>query len=409
MKKLILVLLIATGLQAYAGGYRVALQGARLLGMGHAGTGLFSNAETLFFNPSGIAYLQGKYQFSAGLNFVLSNVRYQNAQTYATAETHNPVGTPFYLYATMKATDNLYFGLGIYTPFGSTIKWDKDWAGSHLVNTISLTAIYTQLSMTYRFNPYFSVSASFISATGSIDLDKNINRFQTDENGNRTGIELQAKGITGSGYVLSASIRPSDKFSLGLTYRSKIIFRARYGEAVFRDQPAYFPDRDAFTAELPMPAEFDLGMAWKPLDKLTLAADMNYTYWSVYKKLDIKFNRLGETVLPKHWQNTYTWRFGAEYALSDALQIRAGYYTDQSPIPATYFSPETPSLDTRNFTFGFSYTLHKITLDAAFLYVNGKERTDSYDYYKEGLSTPRFSGTYVENAFVPSFGISYKL
>ncbi len=408
MRKLLLTLMLATGLHAFAGGYRVALQGARMLGMAHAGTAVYSGPETVFFNPSGMVYTTGNYQLAFGANFVISHVKYQNAETLATAQTQNPVGTPFYVYATYKASDNLYLGVGIYTPFGSTVKWEKDWAGSHLVNNISLKAIYFQLSAAYKINDYFSIAASFISASGSVNFNKNINRFMTDEEGNRTNVELEAKNIPATGYTLAATIRPSNKFTFGLSYRSKVIFKARYGKATFNDRPQYFPEADAFTAELPMPAEFDLGMAWKPAKKITLAFDLNRTYWSVYKSLDIKFNRLGISKLPKNWKDTWTWRIGAEFQINDNIFVRAGYYKDYSPIPETYFSPETPSLDSNNFTFGLGYQTGKLSIDLAFLYVNGKERNASYDYYKEGLSTPKFAGEYVSNAFVPAFGITYK-
>ncbi len=38
----------------------------------------------------------------------------------------------------------LLLGLSVYTPYGSTVKWEDDWAGSHLVNNIELQAIYIQ-------------------------------------------------------------------------------------------------------------------------------------------------------------------------------------------------------------------------------------------------------------------------
>ncbi len=408
MRKFLLTLLLITSLQVFAGGYRVALQGARMLGMAHAGTAVFNGPETVFFNPSGMVFTQGEYQFGFGANFVISHVKYQNAQTLETAQTQNPVGTPFYIYATYKATEHLYLGLGVYTPFGSTVKWDTDWAGSHLVNNISLKAIYFQLSAAYKINDYFSVAASFISATGSVNFNKNVNRFMVDEEGNRTDVELEAKNIPATGYTLAATIRPSDKFSFGISYRSKVIFKARYGKAVFNDRPQYFPEADAFTAELPMPAELDFGMAWKPVKEFTLAFDLNRTYWSVYKSLDIHFNRLGISKLPKKWEDTWTWRVGAEFQLTGNIFLRAGYYKDYSPIPQTYFSPETPSLDSDNYTFGLGYQKGKIGFDLAFLYVNGHERSDSYDYFKEGLTTVKFGGDYVSNAFVPAFGITYK-
>ncbi len=405
-KRLFVYLFLLTGFVTYAGGYRVALQGARMLGMGHAGTAVFGSAEGVFFNPAGLVFTEGMH-FSAGVSLIKSTVKFQNTDYLWTAQTHNPLGTPFYVYFSMPAAKNLTFSVGIYTPFGSSVVWDQDWVGSHLVNSISLKAIYIQPAFSYKLNDYVGLSAGFIIGKGSVVYNKNANRFLTDLEGNRTDITLADKGITATGYTLSLAIRTSEGFSFGIHYRSKVIFKSRYGKAEFNDEPDFFIARDNFSAELPMPAEWSTGFACKPFKKLMLAADVNYTLWSVYKNLDLKFNRLPENLMPKNWQNTLTMRVGMEYALNDNISLRVGYYTDESPIPAGYFSPETPSLDSQNYTFGFSYSKEKWGVDFGFLYVDGKERTDSYRYYREGLSSPTFGGTYVSNALVTSLGFKY--
>jgi len=410
-KNLITVFVLLASVPLFAGGYRVALQGARMLGMAHAGTALYGNAETLFFNPAASSFLDGEMHISFGMSLVKSTVKYQNATYLWTAKTQNPLGTPFYAYVSFKQDDHFYWGFALYTPFGSSLKWEDGWKGAHLVNSISLKAVYFQPSLTYKINDYMAVSAGFIAAWGSVNYNKDLNRFLTDESGNKTDISLNATGITGSGYVLSAFIRPASWISMGINYRSKILFNARYGKAEIHDAPAYFTTtRDAFSATLPMPAELSGGIAVKPVKNLTLAADVNYTYWSVYKSLDIDFKTaLPDNSMPKNWQNTLTYRFGAEYQATDNLALRAGYFIDQSPIPSTYFSPETPSTDSKGYTAGFTYTYKNYSFDFAFLYVDGSERSDSYDYYKEGLSAPRFDGDYVFNAFIPSFGFNIKL
>ncbi|NPA42704.1 MAG: transporter [Chlorobi bacterium] len=410
-KKLLLFVLSLSMLPAFAGGYRVALQGARMLGMAHAGTAMFTGAEALFFNPAGSAFLQGNVNAAFGLSVVKSTVKYQNAEYLWTAKTQNPLGTPFYAYLTWKHNDRLSFGFALYTPFGSSLKWEEGWAGAHLVNSIKLTAVYFQPTLTWKMNDYVALSAGFIAAWGSVVYNKDLNRFMRNEEGEKTDITLTAKNISSSGYVLSAAFKPADWVSMGVTYRSKVVFRARKGKAEINDAPAFFTHTaDAFRASLPMPAELSTGVAVKPFKQLTLAFDYNYTWWSIYESLDIDFaNHFPDNRMPKKWQNTSTYRIGAEYAFSENLDLRVGYYSDQSPIPPTYFSPETPTADSDGYTFGFTYRHGRYAFDFAFLYVKGHERTDSYDYYVEGLSAPRFDGTYVSNALVPSFGLQIQL
>jgi len=412
MKKILIVLVFLSFGSIYAGGYRVALQGQRMLGMAHAGLSVFNNTETAFFNPAGIAFLDKKFSVSFGVSGIMSHVKFQNETYNWQYETDNPIGTPFYLYLTYQTTDNISLGLAIYTPFGSSTVWN-DWAGSDIVNDISMKVFYIQPSFTYKFSDFFSASASLIMAYGEVSYNKDINRYLTDEEGNKTNAQLES-GMTGAaGYGLSFALKPSDKVSLGFNYRSKVTINAKYGKAEFNNVPAFLSNKlsyAGFSAELPMPAELGAGISWKPMDKLLLAFDYNYTYWNVYKELNIQFkNGLPPSIAKKNYHNTYTLRFGAEYQLQDNMYVRAGYYYDESPVSEGYFSPETPSLDSNNYTFGFGYQMKKMMFDFSLLYVSGKERTDYTYVYGEGSSAHKFGGTYVNNAIIPGFGITYSL
>ena len=109
----------------YAGGYRIGAQGQRALAMGHAGVGVVNSAETAFFNPSGLVYLEDKFTVSAGVTGVFSNVKWQNESTGQFAETDSPMGTPFYFHASYKINEWLAAGLTVTSPYGSTVEWEK--------------------------------------------------------------------------------------------------------------------------------------------------------------------------------------------------------------------------------------------------------------------------------------------
>ena len=56
MRKLLsLTLLALAGSTAFAGGYRVSIQGQKQLAMGHTGVAVVNSAEIAFFNPAGMA------------------------------------------------------------------------------------------------------------------------------------------------------------------------------------------------------------------------------------------------------------------------------------------------------------------------------------------------------------------
>ena len=238
MKKLVLLAVFALATAVtYAGGYRVSLQGNKALAMGHTGVAVVNSAESVFFNPAGLVYLENKLSISAGVSGVFSSVAYQNDTFGTYAETDNPISTPLYFYASYQATDWLAFGLGVYTPYGSTVEYEDDWAGSHLVNNIDLQAIFIQPSVSFKINDKFSVGGGPIYVTGSVNFNRNLSRSLTDLEGNRSEVTIDASGVNNWGWTAGFMFNPTDNLRIGANYRSEIILDAEDGDADFQNVP----------------------------------------------------------------------------------------------------------------------------------------------------------------------------
>lgn len=417
MRKLLIfaALTLTAASTTYAGGYRVSLQGQKALAMGHTGVAVIESSELVFFNPAGLVYLEDKLNISAGVSGVFSNIAYQNTETGINARSDNPMATPLYLYASYKATDWLSFGLGIYTPYGSTVKYQDNWEGSHLVNEIDLKAIYIQPTVSLKVNDKLSVGGGPIYVTGSVNFNRNLNRTLTNLDGDRTNVEIDASGISSWGWVASAMFNFTDNLHLGATYRSEIIMEAEDGTATFSNVPnsPLTPfENTSIKAAMPMPAELTIGLSYDFLDKWLVAFDYNRSFWSAYESLDIDFENpaIPDSKNARNYKNASVYRFGVQYDASKMFTLRAGYYFDETPVRAGYFAPETPRNDSNNFTAGLTVNVTKnLQIDASFLYSHFKEVNASYDYYYEdGISVP-FKGTYKTNAFVPGLGLTYKL
>jgi len=416
MKKLLFLTVFVLATSAiYAGGYRVSLQGQRALAMGHTGVAVVNSAELGFFNPSGIVYLENRLNVSAGVSGVFSDVVWQNDEFGQSAKTDSPVGTPFYLYATYKVNDWLAVGLSAYTPYGSSVEWGDDWAGSHLVNNIDLAAIYIQPVVSVKLSKYLSVGGGPIFVTGSVNFNRNLNRTLTDIEGNRSEVTVDASSVTNWGWSASAMFSPTDNLRVGFNYRSEIILEAKNGDATFENIPnsPLTPFANTtFDAKLPMPAELTVGLSYEFGEKWLFAFDYNQTLWSVYNSLDLDFANpaIPDSKNARNYKDSSIYRFGLQYEATDWITLRAGYYFDESQVQEGYFAPETPRNDSNNFTAGLSLNISDhFAIDAAFLYSRFKEVNASYDYYYEnGVAVP-FSGTYKSSAFVPGLGITYKL
>ncbi|WP_396209388.1 OmpP1/FadL family transporter [Flavobacterium sp.] len=419
MRKLLsLTLLALAGSTAFAGGYRVSIQGQKQLAMGHTGVAVVNSAEVAFFNPAGMAYLDKKFNLSFGANALFAKTKFQNSQYNWEATTEN-MGTPFSLYATYKVNNWLTAGLAVYTPYGSSVEWDQDWQGAHLVNNIDLQAIFVQPSVSIRVGEHFSVGGGPIYATGSVNFNRNvaINPLLSVD-GSGTDVTLDAQGITAWGYTAGFMFNPSKKVRFGMNYRSEIIMEARKGDASFNDVPGFAStsptlQNTTFNADLPLPAELTVGMSYKPSEKWLFAFDYNRAMWSVYEALTVDFLNPDGTIRntsnnPRNYKSASTYRIGSQYIANDKFTFRAGWYFDESPVQDGYFAPETPRNDSMGFTGGLTYKVNdKLGIDFSFLYLHFDEVDNSYDHYQENGNTLPFGGTYKSVVFSPGIGITY--
>ncbi|ESU20090.1 long-chain fatty acid transport protein, outer membrane protein [Flavobacterium cauense R2A-7] len=412
MRKLLsLTLLALAGTSAFAGGYRVSLQGQKQLAMGHTGVAVVNSAEVLFFNPAGMAFLEDKFNASVGANALFAKTKFQN-ETYNWQNSTDNLGTPFNVYASYKINKWLSAGIAVYTPYGSKVEWDQDWQGSHLVNNIDLKAIYVQPTISLKVSDEFAIGGGPIYVTGSVTFDRNLNRSLTDENGNRSDVNLEAKGISAWGYTAGFMFNPCKDLRLGVNYRSEIIMEARGGDATFNDVPVFAQgtySNTTFNADLPLPAELTAGLSFNVTKKWMIAFDFNRTMWSAYKSLTVDFdNNVPTSVNARNYHDTNTFRVGTQYVVNDKFTFRAGWYKDESPISAGYFAPETPRNDSMGYTGGLTYQINKkLGVDASFLYLHFDEIDASYDHYTENGNVIPFGGTYKSSVFSPGIGLTY--
>jgi len=409
MKKIssLIILMFLFSSLARAGGFQVALQGQIQGGMGLLGTGFLVGPSTLFYNPGGMSFLSNDYNLSVGMNPLISNVTFQYAEPslYETT-TDNPVGTPFTFYGTGKINEKISVGLGVYTPFGSSTVWGDDWRGKYIIQDISLQAIFIQPTVSYKITETLGIGAGFVYARGDVELHKALPLTGTDgEDGQAT--------ITGStaNYGFNAGIyfQPSEKISLGLTYRSKIEMNIDDGDVEF-DVPTslstYFPENNSYSTSLPLPASINFGLSYQVNEKIKVGADVNYVFWEDYKSLDFDFEKntdvLTDLEQPKKYSNGAIYRIGMEYDMNEKINLRTGFYYDSPVANDEYYAPETPDAVKLGFTGGASYmAMQNLSVDISFIYITGLEREATY-------KPENFGGTYKYNAFIPGLGVSYK-
>ena len=423
MNRLICLLLLFFPLPAFSGGFQVALQGQRQTGMAHTGTALSFDASSVFFNPGSLAF-SIKNNVLFGGNLIRSRVRYlawqeDNAPNPYQAETESPLGTPFHFYASYGFPNSRFkFGLGVYTPYGSSVKWPDQWAGFSVLRSLKLQSVFIQPTVSFRLSDKVGIGAGFVYATGFVELNRGIGVLPTADGFSSARLSGDASGL---GYNLGFHAQLSDEINLGISYRSAVEMKVNKGTAEFRVPSStsgvlgLFPPggKTTFSAELPLPATLSAGISWKAGKKLLLAFDYNYVYWSAYRELRFNYaasvNGENFTASPRNYRDAGVYRLGAEYQLNDKINLRAGYYFDETPVQDGYMTPETPDANRNGFSAGLGYRFSEyLSADASFLYVEGQTRQQSPESIPADAQDSFLPGTYKIRVFVPGLSVSYQ-
>lgn len=391
---------------SFGAGYQLNLQGIRQLAMGGSGTAMPWDVSTIFYNPGGLSRLK-EIQAYASVMAIKPATAYGNYYLGSTRSIDQTF-VPFNVYVggPVREGSRVGLGLGIYTPFGSGIKWDDNWTGKYIVQSIELKSVFFQPTVSYRFSDFLSGGIGLIYATGTFDFKQALPvQNAIGEDGSLT-LHGNANGV---GFNAGLHMKFSNRFQVGLTYRSQVNMNLNGGSANFdvaNTLKGSFPNT-RFETLLPLPQVASIGFAIKPLnnEKLTLQLDLNYTGWNSYDSLRINFathtSSLQDNHAPRHYRNTLTTRIGGHYKISKIVSVMAGAAYDPTPVTNGYVSPDLPDADHIVLTCGASVRpIKRLTIMAACEFVNTPKRSFNYDF-------ANFSGTFLTQAVTPGIGIYY--
>lgn len=403
MNKLLL-LCVGLPLLSFSQGFQVNFQGQQQQAMGGAGTGLCTQPSSVFFNPGGMVFTK-KDGIEIGVTPVFVRSKFQDKNSLTQAETTSPTSFPLFAYGTYSIgkSEKIKAGLGIYTPFGSTVEWESGWVGRFALTRLQLQAIFIQPTISYKISDKIGIGAGFVYSTGSVNLQRDIPVM--DASGEYGRVEL-AGAANGFGYNLGVYLQPTEKLSIGVTYRSQVNMSVEDGEATFtvpQGLSTNFPS-GTFKSSLPLPQVATLGFGYKATDKLTFVLDVNFVGWKAYDTLAFDYATntasLVDTKSARNYKNIFAVRGGASYEISPKIAARLGLAYGESPVQDGYVTPETPDANRINFTAGMSYQpIEKLRVDASFFFTK-LERTD------RNFET-NLEGTFKTIALAPGISISY--
>ncbi len=436
---------IVVALAAQAEGYQVNSLSARQNGMGHTGTAMHLGAESMFFNPGGLGFLDKSVDITGSFTAIFSECTAKTASANYT--TDSDAATPINAMLGFSVYDNLKFGVAFYTPYGSCINWGDSWPGAMLTQSVKLQMFTVQPTVAWKILPNLSVGAGLTINWATVDLNKALIMGQS------VNTALESAGFPAmfgdnalASVNLTGSARPrcginvgimwdiNKQWTVGFNYRSEVTMRVKAGTASLSTAPDFeklaqlasaYPqfasinmlnqiDKASFAAEMPMTAVYRLGVAYKPIEKLTLAFDAQLTAWNSYKQLDIEFagtpaNSFDQHI-EKNYKNAALFSIGAEYKLTHRFDVRCGLMIDTTPCNKDYYNPETPGMTKIEPSVGLTFKpIENLSINASFLYVKGLGADSRKCTYTDMVTQQpvTFEADYTLHAVAPSIGVSY--
>lgn len=388
-----------------ASGFGIYEWSGRGNGMGGATYANAKDASTVATNPSGMTDLEGTHVL-VGTSAIAPKAVVDTNGFGSTTGKYNTWVIP-HGYVTHQLNDKFWLGAGVYSRFGLGTEFEDDWAGRFNLLEAMLETVSFTPQLAYKINDEWSVAGGpefmYMHFVQSKVVDhnpfngRNVPNVYTDD----THAKLDGDSMN-AGFNLSVTYRPTDWLTGALTYRSQIrqsltgsvsFAKIGAGAAANLGPGAFYgTDTDA-QGDIVVPDSWTLGVAVKPLDKLTVEADVLWTRWSSYQELRIEYGAQlapgvatsNKSVSEKAWRDTWRYQIGAEYELYDWLDLRCGYIYDQSPIQSDHADYMVPANDRQLYSLGAGLHWEQWTMDLSYIYLQSKAREYNNRLNAEGV------------------------
>ena len=399
---------------ALCGGFQLTEHSARGTGMGGALVAATGDPTSVHLNPAALGFLTGTH-FSLGTTVVIPEQRFNGVSPGNTeSRMQAQVLFPPNVYLTHTFGHSWGLGIALHIPYAVKTEWNQDWVGSRLVTKSDLRIAMVTPSIGLRLSDDLSVGIGVDLTIPKILFEQRIpvsvpgvpttfpDAYSTHE----------ASGSMRAGILIGALFKPSESWSFGASYRSRITAALDDGRVSFRDVPAAIIAQYAdgeFSTALTVPSQFHAGAGWQPFRWLYGSADIEYTLWSEFTTMEITYSNpyRAPRSIDEHWSNTLNMRFGVEVSLEN-IALRGGYRIERSPIPDRTLSPGLPDADATGFSVGLGYRAgERLLLDFAFAMIRFQDRTVNGSNQQYDGSEGGFNGLYTSRSSSIAINVLY--
>jgi len=376
--------------QAEASGFQLKENSVKGMGAAFAGSGVNTgDSSVVVNNPATMTQFEGT-TVQSDVTVIDLSYQFEGSGTDALGQ---PLSggdggnagdiTPVPALSVIHKLDNgLALGAMVSAPFGLKTEYDDGWMGRYYAHTSDVKIVDLTLSAAVDIVPdVLSVGIGAIYSRADVTLSKSVD-FGTLLFANPATNPLPfarpqaADGFAevsgednGFGWLVGVNLRPSDKFAIGLSYRSEIDYDLEGSvdwtvpanvQAVLGASPMTSPlfrDGDV-TAALTTPSVLSLAARYDISDRFAVMGSWSETGWSSLREVRINFvNPDPDSVEPFDWKDTEFVSLGAEYKLNDAWTLRGGAAFDETPTSIESRTPRLPDDDRTWYSIGATWQL----------------------------------------------------
>ena len=389
IKMIILGMLAMAVLPIFGQGYGLYEQGG---GFGNLGAYVAraEDSSALYHNPAGLALLTSSEVALHGRGLFSQSFYSNPGQSTWDSDTAIDGAPTFFSNFT---AGKFAFGLGAVLTHHYNLDWDEpDFPARYLGNKHEVIAYEAMGGVSFRFNDYFSMGATFRQANLEISNSRLLPRpipgfadpFETEET-------IDVDG-TGTGFSVGFLYFKPRRFSVGLTYWSPIEVdldgtRNYSLHAPLNDSRAENAFSSVFGNSLDAPAlstfelpeRFAVGFQTKITVRTRLEVDLSSEQWSSVDTLAYNTSdALGQpqqVIYPRAWEDTFSYRIAGDFQQRKAILWRAALGGTDAVVPEETLGPDFPDYQRFMYSFGLSYTMRKkYVLELGWTYIQNRDR-----------------------------------
>ncbi|MFQ6068961.1 MAG: OmpP1/FadL family transporter [Candidatus Aminicenantales bacterium] len=353
-------------------GFFIWEQGAAAMAMGGAYVSVANNPSAVFYNPAGIAWLEGT-QVSLGSTWMtcLSSLQLPRwpDPRYRTTQEERQWFYPSNFFLSTVLSDKAVVGFGFFSAYGVGTKWPRDYPFRFLAVSKRMKSYFFNptLSLKLSSNLSFGAGISYVYSTYYLDSVRLVEDYDLP-------LILETSGAAWA--INTGILFKTEGFSFGFIWR--LSFNLRYrGELTFHlsELPPHLqqslPQRGSASTAVIFPHVFGLGACFRLNSRLTFTTDVHYLLWSCYERQNLSLDfplpyADEEYEIVEDWKNSFVFRAGLEYMPGKNSALRAGLFFSQTPQPRETMDPLFPDADKIGFTGGFGYKKGNLVIDFAY-------------------------------------------